>query len=195
VIPPQHAESPAGGARWVLQALDRLATGMAYVSGAVFLLVSFYITLDVIGRKFLGVSTAVSDEFGGYALAVGGMWALAYTLRQGAHVRIDVLLPHLPDRLRALLNYAALAMMTLFAAVVTLYVWRLSLDSLAIDARAMSFLRTPLVVPQGLMAVGFSVLTLEGIVILLVGVVESVGRGALAPLEGLEAGAPIEEVR
>jgi TRAP-type C4-dicarboxylate transport system permease small subunit len=168
---------------------------MALVSGAVFLLVSLYITADVIGRRFLGVSTAVSDEFGGYALAVGGMWALAYTLRQGAHVRIDVLLPYLPDGMRALLNYAALVLMAFFAAVVSAYVWRLTFDSLAIDARAMSFLRTPLVVPQGLMAVGFTVLTLEAVVILLVGLVESLGRGRLVPPEGLESAGPVEGAR
>ena len=183
---------PAGAARGVLRALDHVARGMAYVSGAIFLLISFYITADVIGRKFFHVSTAVSDEFGGYALAVGGMWALAHALRTGAHVRIDILLPHLSPRLQALLNYAAMTLMALFAAAVTVYVWRLTLDSLAIDARAMSFVRTPLVVPQGLMALGFTVLTLEAIAILVVGIVESVRLGDLAPLEGTQAAEPAE---
>jgi len=160
---------------------------MAYVSGGLFLLASFYITLDVIGRKFFHISSAVTDEIGGYALVMGGMWALAYTLRTGGHVRIDILLPHLPPRLRALLNYAAVATMALFASMVTLYAWRLAIDSYVGSAKAMSFIQTPLFVPQGLMAVGFSVLTLEAIVILLVGVVESLRLGRLVPLEGLEA--------
>ena len=38
----------------------------------------------------------MTDEFGGYALAIGGLWALAFGLTTGAHVRIDVLLPHFP---------------------------------------------------------------------------------------------------
>lgn len=160
---------------------------MAYVGGGLFLLASFYITADVIGRKFFHISSMVTDELGGYALAMGGMWALAYALRTGGHVRIDVLLPHLPGRLQSLLNYAALIVMVLFASVVTVYTWRLALDSLAIDARAMSFIRTPLFLPQGLMALGFTVLTLEAIAILLVGLAESLRLGRLASLEGLGA--------
>lgn len=178
--------------RQVLHAVDLLATGMAYVSGALFLLASFYITLDVIGRKFFHISSAVTDEIGGYALALGGMWALAYTLRTGGHVRIDILLPHLSRRVQALLNYAAVALMVLFAFMVALYTWRLALDSFAGSAKAMSFIQTPLFLPQSLMAFGFTVLTLEAIVILVVGLVESLRLGRLAPLEGLEASEPGE---
>src|SRR5262249_9789729 len=90
----------------LLGGLDRVAMGMAYVAGAVLLVISFFITVDVVGRKFFGISSAVTDEFGGYALAIGGLWALAFGLTTGGHVRIDILLPHFPRRLQALLNYA-----------------------------------------------------------------------------------------
>ena len=173
-----------------LGALDRIANAMAYASGALFILLAFYLTVDVIGRKFFHVSTAVSDEYGGYALAVGGMWALAYTLRSGGHVRIDVLLPYLPRRIRALLDYAALACMTFFASLLTVYCWSLAIDSFTTDGRAMSFIRTPLFAPQGLMAVGFSVLSLEAAAILAVGIVESAHLGRLA---GLRIHAETEE--
>ena len=174
--------------RRLLAQLDRVATAMAYVSGGLFVALAFYLTLDVIGRKFFHLSTAVSDEYGGYALAVGGMWALAYTLRSGGHVRIDVLLPRLPSTVRALLDYGALAFMVLFAAAVAIYAWRLSIDSFTGDARAMSFVRTPLFVPQGLMALGFTVLSLEALVILAVGLVESVRLGRLVPVAIQEGG-------
>ena len=174
--------------RQVLVLLDRVATGMAYVAGGLFIVLSFYLTIDVIGRKFFHLSTAVSDEYGGYALAIGGMWALAHTLRSGGHVRIDILLPYLPRTLRAILDYGALAMMILFASVIAIYCWRLAIDSFTTDARAMSFLRTPLFVPQGLMALGFSVLSLEALVVLAVGIVESVSLGRFAPLAIQEGG-------
>ncbi len=179
--------------RRVLRAIDLLATGMAYLSGALFLLTSFYITADVIGRKFFHISSAVTDEIGGYALAMGGMWALAYTLRTGGHVRIDVLLPHLPLRVQGILNYAALVVMTLFASMVAFYSWRLAIDSFTGSARAMSFIQTPLFIPQGLMAVGFSMLTLEAIAILVVGLAESLRLGRLATLEALQRSELSEE--
>ena len=46
--------------------------------------------------------------------------------------------------------------MTVFAAIVAFYAWKLALESFATDARAMSFLRTPLFVPQGVLALGFT---------------------------------------
>jgi TRAP-type C4-dicarboxylate transport system permease small subunit len=178
--------------RAVLQATDRVTRAMAYLSGAVFVLLSFYMTLDVIGRKFFHISSAITDEIGGYALAFGGMWALAWTLRSGGHVRIDVLLPRLPPRLQAMLTYASLAIMALFAGAVAFYTWFLALDSWAGDARATSIARTPLFVPQALMAVGLSALAVEALVILACGLVASAQAGRLvgAPiLEGADDGA------
>jgi len=168
--------------RRVLGGLDRVAVGMAYLGGAVLLLASVYITLDVLGRRFVGVSSGATDEFGGYALAVGGMWALAFALTTGSHVRIDVLLPHFPPRVRGLLNYAAMAAMAFFAGVVAFYTWKLAAESFTMDARAMSFLRTPLVVPQGCLALGFTVLAAQASVIFLLGLAESLRHGRFAEL-------------
>lgn len=181
-----------GTALRALAALDRVATAMATLSGSLFLALSFYITADVVGRKFFHLSTAVSDEVGGYALALGGMWALAYTLRTGGHVRIDVLLPYLPRRARLLLDYAALATMSLFATMIAVYAWHLALESWDTDARAMSFMRTPLFAPQGLMALGFSVLGLEAVAIFAVGLLDSLRVGRLVSLEIHESGEGVE---
>ncbi len=159
-----------------------MAVGLAYAAGAVLLLASFGITLDVLGRRFAGISSGATDEFGGYALAVGGMWALAFALTTGAHVRIDVLLPRFPPRMRALLNYAAMVAMAFFAAVLAYYTWKLAIESFVTDARAMSFLRTPLFLPQGCLALGFTALAAQAIVIFLVGLVESLRRRRFAEL-------------
>ena len=163
---------------------------MAYIAGGVLLAASLYITVDVIARKFAGVSSGATDEFGGYALALGGVWGLAFALTTGAHVRIDILLPHLPRRLRALLNYAAFAAMAFFAMVVAFYTWKLAVESFVTDGRAMSFLRTPLFVPQGLLALGFTVLAVHAVVIVLVGLVESLRGRTFAELAVL----PVEDV-
>jgi TRAP-type C4-dicarboxylate transport system permease small subunit len=168
--------------RALLPALDAVTHTMALAGGAIFALASFYITADVVGRKFFHVSSAVTDEMGGYALAFGSMWALAWTLRSGGHVRIDVLLPHLPRSLRTVLDYLAMAAMAFFAALVSLYAWRLAVESFTTDARAMSFLRTPLYAPQGLLAVGLSLLAVEAALLLLLATAESLRAGRLVDL-------------
>ena len=179
-----------GALRAGLGALDRLSVVMAYLAGGVLLVASFYITLDVVSRKFAGVSSGATDEFGGYALALGGVWGLAFALTTGAHVRIDILLPRFPSRLRGLLNYAAYAAMAFFASVVAYYTWKLAIESFTTDGRAMSFLRTPLCIPQGLLALGFTTLAVQATVIFLVGLAESLRTGTFAELTVL----PVEDV-
>jgi TRAP-type C4-dicarboxylate transport system permease small subunit len=162
--------------------------GLAYLAGALLLLASFYITVDVLGRKFVGVSSGVTDEFGGYALAIGGMWALAFALTTGAHVRIDVLLPHFPRPVQLVLNYLALVLMGAFAAIVAWYAWKLAGESYATAARAMSFLGTPLFIPQGAFALGFTLLALQATVMLLVGLTDSLHARRLTPVPVMQVG-------
>jgi TRAP-type C4-dicarboxylate transport system permease small subunit len=162
--------------------------GLAYLAGALLLLASFYITVDVLGRKFVGVSSGVTDEFGGYALAIGGMWALAFALTTGAHVRIDVLLPHFPRPVQLVLNYLALVLMGAFAAIVAWYAWKLAGESYATAARAMSFLGTPLFIPQGAFALGFTLLALQATVMLLVGLTDSLRARRLTPVPVMQVG-------
>ena len=178
--------APASVARRLLGGLNGVSMALAYVGGAVLLLISFLITADVLARKFLGVSSALTDEFGGYALAIGGLWALAFCLTTGAQVRIDILLPYFPPRVREALNYAALALLAAFAAILAWYSWKLAIESFQTDARAMSFIRTPLVLPQTCMAIGFSLLALQGTVMFGVGVAESLRRRAIAPVPVLQ---------
>lgn len=187
-------EQAASAARRLLRVVDAINRTLAYASGVLFVLVSLYVAADAAGRTFFHVSTAVTDEFGGYVLAVGAMFALAYTLRIGGHVRIDILLPYLPQRLQIILNYVAMAGMALFSGMLALYTWQLAIESLTTGARAMSFLRTPLFPPQALVALGLSLLCVEAIAILAAGAVESARQGRLVSPEGFHqpAGASTE---
>ena len=157
----------------ILDGLNALATVMAYLSGLGFMVASIYITLDVLGRKFVGVSSAVTDEMGGYALVFGSTMAMAFALATGAHVRIDVLMPKFPPTMRMILNYAAYLAMAFFAAMLAVYSWKLAHESWETDARAMSFLRTPVFVPQSFMAFGVTLLAVEAALMLAVALLDS----------------------
>jgi len=136
---------------------------MAYACGALFLLLAFYTTADVIGRRYGGPFSGVTDEMGGYALALGFSWALAYTLHTGGHVRVDILLPLVSARVRRVLDALAMALMAIFAATVSVYLWKLVGSSYAIGATGHSIIQTPQWVPQGLMAAGYSLLALVSV--------------------------------
>jgi len=145
---------------------------MAYLCGALFLVLAFYTTFDVIGRRYLGVFSGVTDEMSEYALAVGASWALAYTLKAGGHVRVDILLPKFSPLGRRLADALAMAIMAIFAATVAFYLWKLVASSYAIDATGHSIIQTPQWIPQACAALGYSFLSfvaLTGLVAQLLG--------------------------
>ena len=150
-----------------------LLTGMAYTCGALFLLLAVYTALDVVGRRYFGLFSGVTDEVSGYILALGGSWAFAYALKAGGHVRVDILLAAISGRVRNALDVGAMIIMAIFAGTVSVFVWKLVASSYTVGATGHSIIQTPQWVPQALMALGYSVLAL-------VALSEAIGR-LLAP--------------
>jgi TRAP-type C4-dicarboxylate transport system permease small subunit len=153
-----------------------LAAGMAWVAGWNYIACALFITGDILGRNLLGVSSAATVEITGYMLACGIAWGLAHTLACRAHIRVDVLVTRLPLRWRAPLHLLSLLLLTGFAAFVAWAAWQLVDESALFDAHDNSALRVPLIIPQGIWAIGISafvlmcgVLLLESLLALLLG--------------------------
>jgi len=153
--------------------LDRVFLWTGYLAGALFFGLAFFVTYDVLARKWgslVGLpTTRVTDEISGYILVLAATWGLAYTLRTDAHVRIDVLLPHMPPRLRALADRLAWLVMAAFAALVAWRIWILVEDSWQTGIRSSTYLLMPLWVPQVILGVGFSLLAVAAIVSMIAG--------------------------
>jgi len=116
---------------------------------------AFMIAVDVLSRKLLGVPIGASSEISGYVLAIGTAWALALTLLDRAHVRIDSLYTVLPVRLCALLDMLALIAFMVFAAFTTWQGGKVLVNSIQVDAHSLTPLATPLAIPQLLWVAGF----------------------------------------
>jgi TRAP-type mannitol/chloroaromatic compound transport system permease small subunit len=147
--------------------VDRLLVGTGYLAGGMYVLLAFFITYDVLARKwgaYFGLpTTQVTDEISGYMLALAATWGFGYALRCGAHVRIDVLFPYLAPRLKAAVDVIAMLLMALFATVVSWKVWALVADSWQSGMRSSTYLLTPLYVPQGILGVGFTLLAVAAL--------------------------------
>lgn len=153
-----------------------LAAFMAWIAGWNYIACAFFITGDIIGRNAFGVSSAATVEITGYMLACGIAWGLAHTLAVRAHIRVDVLVTRLPLTMRAPLHLFSLLLLGVFAAFVAWAAWELVDESALFDAHDNSALRVPLVIPQGIWAVGISaflvmcaVLFLEALLALVTG--------------------------
>lgn len=171
-----------------------IATGLAYISGLLFMLLAFYMTADVVSRNLGGPFTGVADQFASFALALGGTWALARALADGTHVRIDVFMPFYGERTKSVLYLWSMLMVLVFALVLSWQAWAMMRKSIARNALVpQSMIDIPLALPQGLAAFGYSmfafqsaVMLVAGLAILLNGQDELQGR-----LEGGRAGESI----
>lgn len=165
--------------------MDRLAAGIgrivqwgAWFGGALLILAMLAIAAEVVMRNVVGVSFGAVDELAGYALAIASTWGFAYALLHRAHIRIDTAYLLLPRRVQAALDLVALVGMIVFFGVVLRYGWDLLARSASLGQRAMTPLRTPLIVPQVFWYAGLVALVVLAVVLLLVAV-SALRRGDL----------------
>ena len=134
----------------------RIARAGAWLGGLLIIAAALLVGVEVVIRKAFSISIGGADELSGFALAISTSWALAFALLERAHIRIDSLYVHLPVRLCALLDLLAVAVFTVFIALIAWYGFGVFATSYQLGARSLSPLRTPLVVPQLLWVLGFA---------------------------------------
>jgi TRAP-type mannitol/chloroaromatic compound transport system permease small subunit len=158
--------------------MDRVLLWTGYLAGGLFIILAFFVTYDVLARKWgsaFGLpTTRVTDEISGYILVLAATWGFAYALRADAHVRIDVLLPYMPRWLRAFVDFLTLALTAFLSWVFSWKIWLLMVDSLQTGIKSSTYLLTPMWVPQGILWIGFMLLTLTAIIMVLVSVLEPI---------------------
>jgi TRAP-type mannitol/chloroaromatic compound transport system permease small subunit len=169
-----------------------LARAGAWFGGALIIASAFLVGIEVVIRKAFDLTIGGADELSGFALAISTSWALAFTLIERAHIRIDSLYVRLPVRLCALLDLMGLALFTGFVALITWYAFGVFRTSFELGARSLSPLGTPLVVPQLMWVVGL-VLFLAIALIVLVRALIALVVGDLATVRSLAGSRTVSE--
>ena len=128
--------------------LEKLSRFAVWIGGAALLLAAIMVTVDVLCRKFLGVTMSGSDEISGYVFAAATTWAYAYCLIHRSNIRIDVLYNLVPKPARAVLDVIGLALLFVYMWLLTVAGWQVFITSWEKDSVAISTLATPLWIPQ-----------------------------------------------
>lgn len=176
----------------VLHLAERASLIGVWFGGALVISAAFLIGVDVVIRKLLNISVGGADELSGYALAIGTTWSLGFTLLQRAHIRIDSLYVRFPGRLRAALDLAGLAGFVAIFGLIAWYGWDMFVDSLAMDARSLSRLSTPLAVPQALWFAGLVLFVLISSAVLANGAL-ALATGDVAKVQRIAGSRSIKE--
>ena len=82
---------------------DLLSKILSYISFAGFVIIMVFIVLNVVLRVFFSAPILGAYEIVEQMMMVGVFTSFAYAQRQGSHIRITMLLMHLPRKLSMLL--------------------------------------------------------------------------------------------
>ena len=146
---------------------DTLYKYLGYLCGLEILLLGFFITYQVAARNLDWPRAPGTDVMSGYILGMAATWGLAYTLRSDANVRIDVLLPVMGPRARAIADFVAVMGLAFLAYVVTWKMWGDVINSYQLNQYSNDYPRTPLFFPKAFIAAGYSLLLLATLQMLL----------------------------
>lgn len=152
----------------VFLVMERISIAMAIMGGGLLTILALFIAADVLGRGYGGFYSGATDEISGYVMSLAITWSLAYTLTIDKHVRVDLLLGAVPAHIRRVLDWFALALLTLFAILLAYNSFGLAAESLSFNSRSPGVLQTPIGIPQMGMALGFAALAIQGVMTLLV---------------------------
>ncbi len=126
------------------------------------LLIVGLISLEIFLRTCFKTSTMISDEFSAYFMVFSVFLGLAYTLKDGKHIRITLLTSRIKDPvIRCIWESVVLLMALALSAFVLYHSAYMVYETHALDMRADSIAETPLWIPEMGVPLGFLLLTLQ----------------------------------
>jgi TRAP-type C4-dicarboxylate transport system permease small subunit len=138
--------------------LDRLYLAAAILAGLCLVSMTLLILAQVVGRWF-GVLVPSTEDFSGFLLAAASFLALPHALREGAHIRVTLLISRLGGLSRrlseAVVLFCALPLSAYIAWALGFMVW----ESWRFEELTQGYVPVPLWIPQAPVALGALLLT------------------------------------
>lgn len=148
--------------RWILDTIYKAAGAIAALAIlGICLVVSAQVMLNILARiGGPGWSYTIPSyaDFAGFMLATASFMAMAYTLREGNHIRVNLLVQNLPDKPRWLLELFALSLGSIMAGYATYYTYSLLRESLHYGDMSTGIVAIPIWIPQLSMVGGMGLL-------------------------------------
>jgi TRAP-type C4-dicarboxylate transport system permease small subunit len=147
--------------RSIVRGLERVSEAGGYVAGAVSVLLTVLVAASVIARRLLNAPLLITEEMSGYMVVAIVFLGLAYTMKAEGHIRADILLSHVPVRVRGVLEIIATLMALGFTGLLVAGTWRLVAEFYSQGSLSFRYLQTPLWIPGSLLVIGAALLGLQ----------------------------------
>jgi len=106
------------------------------------------VAVDVLFRKFAGMTMSGSDEYTGYVFSATTTWAYSYCLLHRSNVRIDALYSRFPKQVKGVLDVVGCFLFLYYMSYMTYYAGFAFHDSYVNNSVSITTLGTPQWIPQ-----------------------------------------------
>lgn len=171
-----------------LHLADRWLNRLYHLCGMIaagFLVTLAILVLMSIVTRMLGTYIGGLSEYSGYAMAASSFLALAYTFREGGHIRVAILRNALAGRARLVLEIWCLVAGSAFSVFLAVYLTRMTYVSWTFEDRSEGGDAILIWIPQTFTAFGACVMAIA--------VVHSLVRVLAGADDGIRVGATVSE--
>lgn len=148
------------------QISDRLTNLGSWISIICLLALSVLVSAAVLGRYFFNKPILGADEISAYLNVFIGFMALAFCLKNGRHVRIDIVTNRLSKSARRTLEIISTVLALIMVGQFIRTGWYSWMIMIQTDERDISYFRFPVAIPYGFMMLGWLILFLVFLVYL-----------------------------
>jgi TRAP-type C4-dicarboxylate transport system permease small subunit len=139
-------------------ALDRLYLWSGYLSALFLLGIALTVIAQVVARFFPKLIVVDSTETAGFCLAASTFFGLAYTFRQGAHIRVTLVTRMAKGRLDQLAHLWAILVFAVVTGLLSYWSFDFVYDSYRFNDISPGLMAIPFWIPRSAMAVGALIL-------------------------------------
>ena len=140
--------------------LKTISSWALRISGFFLALMFILINVEVFGRYLFGFSTLISDEYVGYFFVWMTFLGYTATLRGGHFLRVNIILNVMPTRMSNMMQGIGALFGAVLCGILTWTSGHTVYVSFLFKSVSLYFSKTPLIVPQFIMPIGLSLLTL-----------------------------------
>ncbi|WP_372737291.1 TRAP transporter small permease [Neptunomonas sp.] len=139
--------------------LNKLYLASGYLSGFCIVLITLIITAQIVGR-ILGFIVPSAEDFSGYALAAATFFGLAYTFREGGHIRVTLVIQHWREGTRYIQELSVLILALLLVCFMSFYSVHMVWESYIFEEVSSGYVSVPVWMPQVPVALGILMLNI-----------------------------------
>jgi len=152
----------------IINTIEYISKIGAYISAFFMLLIVAIITTEIFLRSFFDKSLLISDEYSAYFMVASIFFGLAYTLKEGKHIKITLVTSRIKNKKVSLIFDVIVYLLAFSISTYACYfAFIMVKETKALDMRADSIAETPLWIPEISVFIGYLLLSLQIIAMIL----------------------------